>query len=282
MASNLAKRPAEIFGYAIDNLTHAATEARRLHHCPFRGQECNKQSRLLTYPFGVCSVEFNGEFRSICPRRFDERASDQDVSLVIRDIALDYFGNTDNTVVFPEVRLSDVGSIDFLIIRHKPMKPEVDDFVAVEIQADSTTGTGQLVQGMRDFVAGDDVRTRSYKFGMNTYDSIKRTITQLMNKGLVYEAWNTKGYWVIQEYIFTNLVQRYALNLDDVSEEHAMRFALYDLVREQDRLTLTATRFVSSSVDAIYQAMRKHRSMPSKDDFIRNLNTKLKLELSTK
>ena len=115
----------------------------------------------MPYPFGVCSVDYNGELRAVCPRRFDERASDQDVSLVIRDIALDYFGNTDNTVVFPEVGLSGVGTIDYLIVRHKPMKPEVDDFVAVEIQSDSTTGTGQLVQGMRDFVAGDDVRTKN-------------------------------------------------------------------------------------------------------------------------
>ena len=103
-----------------------------------------------------------------------------------------------------------------------------------------------------------------------------------MNKGLVYEAWDTKCYWVIQEYIFTNVVQRFGLNLDGVSEEHATRFALYDLVRKQDRVTLTATRFASSSIDAIYQAMRVHRSMPSKDAFIRTLNTKLKLELSTK
>ena len=282
MTSKSGKRPAEIFGYPIDNLTQAATEARQRHHCPFRGQGCNKRSRLVSYPFGVCSVEFNGELHAICPRRFDERASGPDVPIVIRDIALDYFGNTDNTVVFPEVGLSGVGKIDYLLIRHKPMKPEVDDFVAIEIQSDSTTGTGQLVQGMRDFVAGDAVQTMSYKFGMNTYDSIKRMTTQLMNKGLVYETWGTKCYWVIQEYIFTNLVRRYGLKLDGVSEEHATRFAVYDLVRKQDRMTLTATRFVSSSVDAIYQGMRTHRAMPSKDDFIRTLNAKLKRKLSTK
>ena len=44
------------------------------------------------------------------------------------------------------------------------MKPEVDDFVAVEIQSDSTTRTGQLVQGMRDFMAGEPVGTVSYKY----------------------------------------------------------------------------------------------------------------------
>lgn len=29
---------------------------------------------------------------------------------------------------------------------------------------------------------------------MNTYDTIKRSVTQLLNKGVVYEAWDVKGY----------------------------------------------------------------------------------------
>jgi hypothetical protein len=41
------------------------------------------------------------------------------------------------------------------------------------------------VQGLRDFIAGQDVRERSYRFGMNTYDTIKRSVTQLLNKGIV-------------------------------------------------------------------------------------------------
>ena len=52
---------------------------------------------------------------------------------------------------------------------------------------------------------------------MNTYDTIKRSITQLLNKAIVYEAWGVKCYWVIEEYIHTNLVRRYGLqNEDDV------------------------------------------------------------------
>ena len=68
------------------------------------------------------------------------------------------------------------------------MKPEVEDFVSVEFQSDSITSTGALVQGITDFLQGRNLRSRSYKFGMNTYDSIKSAITQLMNKGIVYES----------------------------------------------------------------------------------------------
>ena len=50
------------------------------------------------------------------------------------------------------------------------------------------------VISLRDVIC----RNNPYKFGMNTYDSIKQAITQLMNKGIVYESWDTKCYWVIQ------------------------------------------------------------------------------------
>jgi hypothetical protein len=65
--------------------------------------------------------------------------------------------------------------IDYVLVKHKPMQAEVQDFVTVEFQTDSTTGTGKLVQGLRDFVAGQDIQKRTYSFGMNTYDTIKRS-----------------------------------------------------------------------------------------------------------
>ena len=71
---------------------------------------------------------------------------------VLEDIAVHYFGNTDNTVVFSEVRLPNVGNIDYVIIKHKPMQATVDEFVAVEFQSDSTTQTGELVRGIGRFL----------------------------------------------------------------------------------------------------------------------------------
>jgi hypothetical protein len=160
------------------------------------------------------------------------------------------------------------------------MKPEVEDFVSVEFQSDSTTNTGGLVQGIRDFFQERDLQAQSYKFGMNTYDSIKRAITQLMNKGIVYETWNTNCYWVIQEYICANLVSRYGFKADGFSPGHASRFALYNLVSNGDRLALSSSRFISTTVDEVYQAMRNNPGIPSKDKFVQYLNAKLRLRLS--
>ena len=282
MTNRSGNRPAEIFGFPVRNRSAAARNARRQYRCPFREQPCDKKSRLIDFPFGVCSIESGGEIRAICPRRFEERGATQGVSRVLEDIARHYFGNTDNTVVFPEVKLPNVGNIDYVIVRHKPMQYEVDDFVTVEFQSDSTTGTGELVRGIQDFFAGRDVLSESYRFGSNTYDSIKRAMTQLMNKGIVYEAWGTKCYWVIQEYIYANLVNRYGFKSDGFSPEHASRFALYEIVPKRGRLALTPTRFISTSVEEVYQAMRNNPAMPVKDAFIRNLNSKLQLTLAIK
>ncbi len=280
MSKTTGNRPAEIFGFLIGDKSDEAENTRRQHWCPFVNAVCNKKSRLIDYPFGVCSAERHGEVYTVCPRRFEEPGTVEGTPRVLEDIALHYFGDLANVIPFAQVSLRQVGTIDYVLVRHKQMKPEVEDFVAVEIQADSTTSTGGLVQGLRDFIAGEDVQSRMYDFGMNTYDTIKRSLTQLLNKGIVYETWNVKGYWVVQEYIYANLVNRYGLRKDGYKPEHASRFALYALALQGKRLSLVPTRFVSTAVDEIYQAMRHSRSLP--DKFVKTLNTKLQARLSVK
>jgi hypothetical protein len=282
MAKGTGNRPAEVFGYSIRDKSDEAQNIRERYWCPFVDKVCNKESRLINYPFGVCSVEHRGEFNAICPRRFEERGSLAGVSRVLEDIALHYFGDLNNIIPFSEVGLPKVGSIDYVLVRHKPMKAEVEDFVPVEFQSDSTTGTGQVVQGLQDFVAGQDIQMQAYHFGMNTYDTIKRSITQLLNKGIVYEAWNVKGYWVIQEYIYRNLVNRYGLRQGGYHLDHASRFALYNLVYQDNRLILSPSRIVSTTVDEVYQAMKTNPNLPDKDKFLKRLNVKLRAKLGVK
>ena len=279
MARNAGNRPSEIFGYPPADRSKAAQQARQQHWCPFADKVCNKQSRLIDYPFGVCSAEHGGNINAVCPRRFEERGGIEGVPRVIEDIAIHYFGDLNNVIPFAEVKLPNIGTIDYVLVKHKPMQAEVQDFVTVEFQTDSTTGTGKLVQGLRDFVAGNDIQSQTYAFGMNTYDTIKRSVTQLLNKGIVYEAWNIKCYWVIQEYIYANLVRRYGLKTDGYVPEHASRFALYNLKPKDSRLTLTPSRYVSTTVDEVYSAMKNNPGLPSKDKFVKALDAKLKAKL---
>lgn len=282
MARGASNRPAEIFGYPVENRSAEAEQARSKHWCRFANAPCNKTSRLIDYPFGVCSVEHRGEICAVCPRRFEEAGTVAGIPEVLSDIAQHYFGDHNNVILFPEVSLPNIGTIDYVLVRHRPLKAEVEDFVAVEFQTDSTTGTGALVQGLRDFVAGQEIADRSYRFGMNTYDTIKRSVTQLLNKGIVYEAWAIKGYWVIEEYIYTNLVNRYGLKAEGFAADQASRFALYRFARHDALLTLTPTRYVSTTVDEVFQAMRRNPGLPDKDRFVDVLNIKLHAKLNLK
>jgi len=275
-------QPAEIFGYYVGDSSAEAHKARKEHWCPFVGSRCSKNSRLIDYPFGVCTVAHGDGFYTICPHRFEEKGSVEGIPFILENIALHYFGDFVNLVLFSEIKLPNIGSIDFVLVRHKPMRAEVDDFIPIEFQSDSTTGTGPLVQSLKDFMAGVKIAEKKYNFGINTYDTIKRSITQLFNKGIVYETWNVKSYWVIQEYIYANLVKRYGLKQEGYSAEHASRFALQEYSSEGNKITLHATRFVSVSVDEMYQAMRNNPGLPGKGQFVASLNDKLKARLSLK
>lgn len=281
MTDSIGNQPAEIFGYPVANRSVRAERVRQRQECPFRGVSCEKKSRLLDSAFGVCSVRTGSGVSAVCPRRFEEPGLIEGVPRALEDVARHCFGTTDDVVVFPEVRLPNVGAIDYVIVKHRAMRSEVEDFVAVEFQTDSTTGTGELVEAFRQFMDGDDVSGHRYRFGMNTYDSIKRAITQLMNKGVVFESWGTKCYWVIQEYIYDNLVSRYGL-APGFRPEHSTRFALYTLEPQGDRLSLVATRVLSTSVDDVYQAMRTNPRMPDKRSFVDGLNRRLQLRLAVR
>jgi hypothetical protein len=148
MARGSGNRPLEIFGYPIWNKSKEAQRVRKEHWCPFVNARCNKKSKLIKYPFGVCAVEHHGRINTTCPRRFAERGTIEDIPRVLEDVALHYFGDFSNVIPFPEVKLPNIGTIDYVLVRHKPMKAEVDDFVTVEFQADSTTSTGKIVQGL--------------------------------------------------------------------------------------------------------------------------------------
>ena len=132
MTESDGNRPAEIFGYPLANQSVEAQRVRQQHLCPFGSVPCNKKSRLLDVPFGVCSVQARAGMQVICPRRFDEVGSLAGVPRVLEDVATHYFGDTNNIVVFAETRLPNVGNIDFVIVKHRAMRPEIDEFVAVE------------------------------------------------------------------------------------------------------------------------------------------------------
>jgi hypothetical protein len=266
----MAKYPSEIFGYYWKDASKDAQSARRKHHCPFHNSGCFKKSRLVAFPFGVCTAHTDDKEIALCPRRFFEDG------IVLRDIAKTHFGSINNIVVFSEVGLPGIGNFDFVMVKHKPLSTIVEDFAAIELQTGQTTSTGKLVEGFKDFMeSGTFAPGATYNFGINTYDIWKRTFTQILNKGIILEKWRRKIFWVIQQPIFDYFQHKYRLGSLKYDPTYSSVFLLYDLRLHGSRLNLSQTGICSSTVDALFEAFRKNDEIPPVEKFVERLQSKI-------
>jgi len=268
--------PAEIFGYPVENKTKEAKGIIRNHLCPFSNMvRCSKQSRLLKYPMGICSVWWpNNSPIAICPKRL---LQDKTIFIKVADYV---FGTTDNVLLFSKVKLKRIGSFDFVLVKHKPISDEIDDFCVVEFQTDSTTGTGKLVKAMKDYMKEKDITKNFYAFGMNTYNTIKLSFIQMLNKGQVFEVWNKKIIWVVQEYVYKNMVNRFGLEDMKLKKDDANLFLIYDIDQSSNpnQYQLIIKDIKSSTIENLMKAFRR-ATLPKIDDFIKILYQKLRLKL---
>lgn len=246
---------------------------REEHLCPYLRQQCVKRSRLIDYPMGVCSVEYDDQVVALCPKRFLQD------SVVFRDVAQHCFGTTSDIVRFDEVRLKGIGNFDHVLVKHAPLSSAVEDFVVVEVQGHGTTGTGHLVRALEDFMDDSAQLQKSYGFHLNPYDIWKRAYTQMLHKGLVMEKWDQKIYWAVETPLMDNLLGRYELGDLRLSADHAVRFAVYDLVRRRGTYDLQLQRFLSATTDTLLRAFRHRPDTPSRSEFVEVLERKLELKL---
>lgn len=273
----MAKYPAEVFGNPIPSAPGQVKKARNNKYwCPFAEDKCNKQSRLIKYPMGICSVRYGDDTIALCPRRFLQ------ANTVFKNIADHYFKTRNDLVVFTEIGLPQVGTFDFVMVKHRPFSSEIEDFVVIEFQTGQTTGTGKLVEGLKDFMKGEDLQGRSYGFGLNLADIWKRSFTQILNKGIVLENWGHKIFWVVQEPVYQDFLNRYNLNGMAYDDKHTTVFVIYDLRQNPDKYNLYQTRIESSTIDDLFKAFRNNPNIPPKEKFLNKLNAKLKAKLELK
>lgn len=272
----MAKHPAEVFGYPVKTVLELPKKGPKRYWCPFAENKCNKQSRLIKYPMGVCSVQYGNNTIALCPRRFLQN------NTVFKDIADHYFKTRNDLVVFSEIGLPRTGTFDYVMVKHKPFSSDIEDFVVIEFQTGQTTGTGQLVQGLKDCLKGEDVKDKSYGFGLNLADIWKRSFTQILNKGIVMENWGHKIFWVVQEPVYQDFLNRYNLNGMTYDDKHSTIFTIYDLKKQPGKYKLFDTRIESSTIDDLFKAFRNNPNIPSKEKFVNKLKTKLTARMELK
>ncbi|MFH0775105.1 MAG: NotI family restriction endonuclease [bacterium] len=264
--------PNEIFTYPVESKLTEAKNAVKKYYCRFLESKCDKQSRTIEYPMGVCSVNHSGTKPIICPHRFLED------NLVFKNVCDVAFGNTNNVLLFSEVKIRNVGSFDFVLVKHKPISNKVDDFCIVEFQSDSTTGTGELVQALKDFMKEKDVLQNKYCFGMNTYNTIKLSYIQMLIKGQVMEKWGKNIFWIMQRFVYDNMVNRFRLTDLNYNANPKTQYHIYDLARNGAVYSLELIDKKSTTISNLLKAFT-HQPTPSIDAFVEVLESKIKLKL---
>lgn len=270
--------PAEIFGYPPENKSDEANINRQKYLCPFANVICSKESRLLSYPMGICSVWWpNNNPIATCPNRFLENKK------IFLHAAKYAFRTNNNILLFPEVKLQGIGIFDFVLVKHKPVSNIIEDFCVVEFQTDSTTATGKLVEAMKDYTDGKDITQYDYRFGMNTYNTIKLSFIQMLNKGQVFEFWNKKIIWAVQKYVFTNMIDRFNLKNMKFDKKDTNLFFIYDIDYRSDpcRYHLILKKIRSSTKKNLMTAFQT-TELPKIDVFLKVLRNRMKQNLGIK
>ncbi|MBP8001860.1 MAG: hypothetical protein KA314_20585 [Chloroflexi bacterium] len=258
----MTKRPAEILGYAIDLFPFAKGVSNIERQCPFMHGRCTKTN-------ATCSVEHGKSVVAICPNRFLQSR------LIFEEIATNHFGTKDNILVFSEVHSGDksLGSFDYVMVKHKPLSDEVEDFVIVEFQTVDTTNTGALNTAVADFWADGEVS--HYNFGLNWANVWKRCFIQILNKGRVLEQWGHKAYWVVQEPAYQHLLISYGLkNSLTPGSESSTVFLVCDLALQGNQYSLYSSRIESTTVKKLQEAFISNPHIPSLNKFVANLQQK--------
>lgn len=259
--------PAEIFGFPPRNVKKVKEQMRRNYECPFLKRTCTKQSRLLSYPLGICSAWHLGTPRIICPNRFYVENS-----TVLKEASKLFLESREINLV-REVGVTGYGHVDWIAYTYD--RSRITDFCGIEICSDSTTATGKLVKALEDFVGTGKVKER-YNYGLNTYNTIKLSFTQIMNKGQVFEKWGKKYIWILQDVLFENLVSRFNLDIEESFNDNQIIFYTVKLILEDNKIfEVKRSKVFSTNILGLLKAYsRGGKEIPSLESFIDAISSK--------
>jgi len=113
---------------------------------------------------------------------------------------------------------------------------------------------------------------------MNTYNTIKLSYIQMLIKGQVMEKWNKNIFWIMQKFVYDNMVNRFRLTGLDYNANHRTQYHIYDLARNSAVYNLEVVDKKSTTISNLLRAFT-HQPTPSIDKFVEVLESKIKLRL---
>jgi hypothetical protein len=203
---------------------------------------------------------------------------------VFKDIADHYFGTRHDLVLFSGVRVSATTrsghwieyTFDHVLVKHKPLSSEIEDFVVVEMKAVGTTNTGKLVASLKDYMRDEDARLASDGFGLSWATVGEDWFPQILRKSMILERWGHSIYWVAQEPAYQCLLDSNGLHGMAFDRAHATVFMAYDVIAREQGNALVCTRRESATVDQLFDCFVHNAPIPSRDDFLGTLRQRMR------
>lgn len=268
----MGKYVSEIFGYPPTNKDSIASNLRNEFQCPFINDKCdpiNKKSNLtddqgnllLEHQTGACSVFYKNKGQEgfspsiICPYRFFEKDNEE------RNTIFEYIKNRffygKQLFFVKEIGLGSFGRADGMLV-----EPKTLNYAHIEFQADATTGTRALVQCVKDFFDCRDITNNSYSYGLNSKASIKSSSLQMIDKGFLFEHFDRKSIWIMQDTLFNVLSRVYNIKMTEITNsetctEDCLIFVVVGLiyVSKLNKYQIQVRRCYSTSSNKLQQAI---------------------------
>ena len=266
--------PVEIFGYVPEDISEAAERHRINKICPFTNEECIKKLtiRRESEPSGHCTVSHLGNPHVICPQRFYE-----DNFRLLKEARNLLLGSEGTFKLLHEVGLPENrGRVDWIILKLQDFG-SIEDFIGLEIQADQTTYTGKLTQALVEYQEKGTFSKNYYGYGLNTKNQIKTSLlSQNFDEAPLFESWNKKLVWILQDIMFDNFTERYNYNFKQNDLSNSIVFLAYKLEfsDKTKRYHFKQTIKTSTNIQTILDT--KKIKVPSVYDFIPKLQRKVK------
>lgn len=196
------------------------------YSCPFdsRIEICDKPNRgELRY--GSCSAQVGGARRIICPRRFYE-----DNFRILLDVKEFIWQNSTTIYCYDELGISIktedndsfyYGNLDWILVNRN----DTADFCGMEIQTDSTTGTGAFKKGITDLINNNLKDT--YKFGLNTLASFKGFLPQFIFKGQLFDDWKRPYCAIMQDELWNKFINKFRIRYREIDKYSTETFLFF-------------------------------------------------------
>jgi len=205
----------EAFGELFQSQNAIERYIKKNYSCPYdnRIASCDKPNRGQIR-YGNCSAKVGHHKRIICPRRFYENNF-----RILKDIKYFIWQNGDTVDCYDELSVNirtaegdsfHYGNLDWILVNRE----FISDFCGVEIQTDSTTGTGQFKNGIDDLLSGK--LSENYAFGLNTLASFKGFLPQFIFKGQLFDDWKRPYCAVLQDELWEKFIKKFRIRYKEI------------------------------------------------------------------